>query len=384
MNQTKEKEETQSLSEMETKFVFKKLRPLLEKLITEKLQGVEEKSMYETNVVNSLREELKYLREEMKNKDEIILLLKENRDHIIKNVDNNNNSNNNNGNSNNGNNNNGNNNNNGGNNNGYNKSDNNKSDNNKKSGNRGASNKEENNNTGGSNKYTGSGDNNKKQENKKQETRKKQATTAATNKGNNKNGGKNNNTWSNNNNNSEGNVTDENDFARTNRRSNKGGRSISILGDSMIKDLKQYEMRKQLNHGEKLFVRAFNGASVQDMADHVKPTIRRNPDLVILHAGTNNLREEDPKVTADGVMRLAMDMKKHSEVMVSALTIRRDNLNTKGVKVNEILREECLRHNLVFISHENITLNHLNGGGLHLNSKGTSILAGNFTQNIHL
>ena len=89
-------------------------------------------------------------------------------------------------------------------------------------------------------------------------------------------------------------------------------------------------------------------------------------------------------MTSDGLMKLALTMKAQCEVMVSGLITRRDKWNEKGVEVNRLLKEECTRHNILYIPHENIKVNHLNGGGLHLNGKGTGALAGNFIRNINL
>ena len=157
----------------------------------------------------------------------------------------------------------------------------------------------------------------------------------------------------------------------------------------MINNVKPHKMKNRLNSSDRVYVKSFPGATVEDMADYVRPTMKRSPDLIVLHAGTNNLRDEVPARTiADNVMKLALEMKNEAnDVMVSGLIVRSDdeNLNQKLLQVNKVLDEECKRYDLCFINHDNISATqHLNGGGLHLNYQGTSLLASNFIDHIKL
>ena len=148
-------------------------------------------------------------------------------------------------------------------------------------------------------------------------------------------------------------------------------------------------MKKRLNSSDRVYVKSFPGATIEDMADYVRPTMKRSPDLIVLHAGTNNLRDEGPaKRIAENVMKLALEMKNESnDVMVSGLIARADDvdLHQKLLEVNKVLDEECKRYGLCYINNRNISATqHLNGGGLHLNYQGTSLLASNFIDHIKL
>ena len=87
-------------------------------------------------------------------------------------------------------------------------------------------------------------------------------------------------------------------------------------------------------------------------------------------------------------MKLALDMKgNENDVMLSSLIARSDDedLHQKLLQVNEVLEAECQRYNLCFINNGNICpTQHLNGGGLHLNYKGTVLLASNFIDHIKI
>ena len=89
------------------------------------------------------------------------------------------------------------------------------------------------------------------------------------------------------------------------------------------------------------------------MGDYVKPTMRRKPDLIVLHAGTNDLRSTKcAKEISSDIMRLALEIKNDiNDVMVSSIITRADKLNAKAQEVNVALKDECGRYNLVFIEH---------------------------------
>ena len=46
-------------------------------------------------------------------------------------------------------------------------------------------------------------------------------------------------------------------------------------------------------------IKSFSGARVKDMEDYLKPLIRKEPDELILHMGTNNIRDNDPREVAE-------------------------------------------------------------------------------------
>ena len=67
--------------------------------------------------------------------------------------------------------------------------------------------------------------------------------------------------------------------------------TVTIVGDSILKHLKQQKISKSTN--TKTRIKSFPGANVQDMKDYIKPALRNNPDRIILHVETNYLRNRD-------------------------------------------------------------------------------------------
>ena len=112
-----------------------------------------------------------------------------------------------------------------------------------------------------------------------------------------------------------------------------------------------------------------------------------NNDLIIIHRGTNSLRTvKKADDIANDIINLAKSIKNESnDIMISGIIPRLDRLDTKGSKVNNILKTLCIEKNIHFISHSNISsAHHLNAGGLHLNINGTYKVAHNLINAINL
>ena len=85
-------------------------------------------------------------------------------------------------------------------------------------------------------------------------------------------------------------------------KNNKNKANVYILGDIIVKKLNGYLLTRKIKHKHLVKVRSFSGAKISCMTDHVKPTLRDiNPDHIILHAGTNDLRTEN---TASQIAKL--------------------------------------------------------------------------------
>ena len=68
-----------------------------------------------------------------------------------------------------------------------------------------------------------------------------------------------------------------------------------------------------MNKNERLYVKCFPGASINDMLDYGKPSLRRNPDVIIYHAGTNSLKTEDkPRKIVKDIITQTKGMKSDS------------------------------------------------------------------------
>ena len=130
-------------------------------------------------------------------------------------------------------------------------------------------------------------------------------------------------------------------------------------------------------------VRQFPGATITDMYDHLKPILKRHPEFLILHIGTNDTSKYTPNEIVDRVLalkRFVVSQNKECKVIVSTLTMRVDNSKNGNAvqKVNEILKEL----NIPLEKNFNIVKKHLRSRGLHLNEHGTSRLEMNYIATI--
>ena len=93
-----------------------------------------------------------------------------------------------------------------------------------------------------------------------------------------------------------GNATSETStFQNVQRRSNtKTDRkpTLCIVGDSMTKPLNIRAMNQAIQSHD-VQLKTFGGAKIEDVRDFAMPTLRTRPEALILHYGTNNLKNEN-------------------------------------------------------------------------------------------
>ena len=157
-------------------------------------------------------------------------------------------------------------------------------------------------------------------------------------------------------------------------------KEVFIVGDSILKNLQG----RKLSRSSKVKVSSFPGCTTMDMRDHIKPILRRNPDAIVMHVGTNSLRSSATvRDCAEEIVNLATMISNESsaDLAISAIIPRSDNevLAVKVSGVNKILKTFCNQNEWGYVDHSNISPQHdLNRSGLHLNTKGTARLATNF------
>ena len=141
----------------------------------------------------------------------------------------------------------------------------------------------------------------------------------------------------------------------------------------------------KLSSKDRVYIKSFPGAKIECMEDYVKPSIKYNPDLFLLHCGTNDLRtEKDATEIANEIINRANKLKKgENEIIISGLVERNDKWNGKGKQVNIELKLKCVDNNFLYCDNANLsTIYHVNTSGLHLNENGTIALANNFIKAI--
>ena len=163
---------------------------------------------------------------------------------------------------------------------------------------------------------------------------------------------------------------------------NRKAATTVIIGDSMVKNVQSWRMRKSLSNTEKVYVKSFPGATTDDMSFYSVPTSRKRPNRIILHTGVNDLNNEnDNEKVAEDILTLAESIKSdESQIFISGLIKTADKeKNTRIHIINNILEDECIKRHIGFIDNGNIdSQKHLNQSGLHLNRFGDARLALNY------
>ena len=82
----------------------------------------------------------------------------------------------------------------------------------------------------------------------------------------------------------------------------------AILGDSTLKFINGNRLSKRLE--TKVQVKHFSGARIKDMKHYAIPTLEDliNPNEVVLHIGTNDLRDHEPREVAESTVDLAHEI----------------------------------------------------------------------------
>ena len=160
------------------------------------------------------------------------------------------------------------------------------------------------------------------------------------------------------------------------RNSSKRKR-IFLIGDSIINGINE----NGISSTHHISVRRCPGDRPRDLVNHVKPIVRKKPDMILVHFGTNDVTngintEDEMQKAIDHILNESPE----TDIVISLCTRRNDKpgLNNKVTKCNEILRNICVRNNLNCIDNSNIDESCLGMKKLHLNRKGSSYLANNF------
>ena len=148
---------------------------------------------------------------------------------------------------------------------------------------------------------------------------------------------------------------------------------VFIAGDSIIQHVQGWDLSRNDKH---VAVKSFSGAHIADMEDYLKPLLRKEPDKINLHVGTNNIRDESPRSVAEGIVNLVtqiqQDFPTSTHLTISPLLPMSDNLefNDKIKEANEILKSFCSSGGFKLLRIKNIDLTCVIVGVFTLTAKG--------------
>ena len=154
--------------------------------------------------------------------------------------------------------------------------------------------------------------------------------------------------------------------------------SILIIGDSVIKHIDPKKLSRKKVH--KFSYRGKTCEEISEAVVNIQTKI--DPSHVVIHYGTNNLPTDSAEACATKIVNLPIKVRNkfpNNKVGVSGLTHREDiAVNPKRIQVNKKLQDLSVVHEFSYIDNSKIDNTCLNNSKLHLNDKGTSLLAVHF------
>ena len=167
-----------------------------------------------------------------------------------------------------------------------------------------------------------------------------------------------------------------NSNSNNNHQNRSDGSTTIILGDSMIKNIAAWRLRKRMEKKDHLFIHSLPGATISDMTSYCIPSVNKAPDKIILHRGTNDLSSNRTEVhISTEMITLGHSIKaKGINVVISGFLRRGDSLESKRAETKAIIGDMCKEEDVKYMEHENMNIEHHNGSLLHLNKYGDSVL----------
>ena len=146
-----------------------------------------------------------------------------------------------------------------------------------------------------------------------------------------------------------------------------------IVGDSMLAGIDENRLQTGKH---KVKVRYLPGARTDHIYDYMKPLLRKLPNYIILHIGTNDALNNTSREILDKILKLKTYIQK--ELMKCKITIstpmsRHDH--GKAALTISHLSKKFKDLSISIVDNSNIGAIYLNIGGLHLNDEGLGRLA---------
>ena len=163
-------------------------------------------------------------------------------------------------------------------------------------------------------------------------------------------------------------------FKITNNIRRHSNRIKHIIDDSILNNINEKLLS---NKRRNVKVYSLSGATTKDLKDFIRQLAETRPGKVIIHCGTNDIRDYSAKEITNSLIDLKLlinEISPNTVVIFSTLTLRTDsnNLMNKVTEVNICLQNSCKKHNIELIDNSNIDKRGLSAKGLHLNMSGTT------------
>ena len=155
---------------------------------------------------------------------------------------------------------------------------------------------------------------------------------------------------------------------------------VSIIGGTQLKYLRE---EKLSNKQYDFIIAPYHGARISELQHkYIDP----NSDIVIVHAGTNDIQSSTPEQLAEDIVTNLKKIKSkcsmQTKVAFSSIVRRTDDdeLNAKVAITNRMLEGKLLLHGVGMINNNNILSSNICTDGLHLKVGGIRKFARNICE----
>ena len=155
--------------------------------------------------------------------------------------------------------------------------------------------------------------------------------------------------------------------------------SCLVIRDSMSEGLDERKVSSKLV----VKVRKFLGATTDGMYHYLMPLIQKEPDNITLHLVTNDASSRNSSKIVNNLLkiRLFISQKLPNANIILSKPIMRSDTAAGKVTIEEV-NKQLNDFDFDMIDNSNLSRAHLNGRGLHLNSKSMLQFAKNLIEGI--
>ena len=163
---------------------------------------------------------------------------------------------------------------------------------------------------------------------------------------------------------------------------------IFVVGDSHLSKIGKKRFKKNVD-GANVYFKCFSGANTKQLDYYVVRTLAdENPDLVIIHIGSNDITKSNyNNVSVEGLAKKIINIGikckayKVRHIAISSILVTSDPKIKQVIKqVNRLLQGFCKTNNFYFICNNAIDNTFLWKDGHHLTYKGISKSSDNFLE----
>ena len=142
-------------------------------------------------------------------------------------------------------------------------------------------------------------------------------------------------------------IDDERNFpAKTTPLTSAGKKKnvALIIGDSILNGIHENGIKLK---DKSVSIKPYSGATSEDIYDFIKPEIRKCPETVVIHIGTNDLSRNIKTIdNLKNISDYVTSKSKNTKIILSTLTIRTDNADLQEKAKNKN-QEVCCKQQII-------------------------------------